>query len=155
MGYSLYIGQGRLLKHKTLVDSSYARPRTIIHKGAPAYGEPTDGTNMRWPSYSSWTGFVKFVNLRDMFFNLENGLMRNRSGCEPLLATHKAQIDFALTELMAKYPLAVARMSDNGIYNQPYQNSFLADGHLARLAWLKYWVDYALKHFSSPVFYNS
>lgn len=148
MGYSLYIGQGRLLRHKQWTGSHYARARCITHKGAPAYGEPTDGTNMRWPSYSSWTKFCYFVGLTDMFFNPETGLMRNHSGCEPLLPVHKEQIDFALIELMKKYPHAIARMSDDGAYGD-------CDMQLARLMWLKYWVDYALKHCSSPVFYNS
>jgi hypothetical protein len=73
--------------------------------------------------------------------------MRQHPGCEPLTKGHQAQIDYAYTQYKQKHPNAVARMSDDDYNHQ--------DGTLARLTWLKYWVDYALKHCKSPVFYNS
>jgi len=53
MGYTLRIGE--------LGDDGEVE--TVRHDDAPAFDEPTDYTNDRWPSYTAWWGFVRACGL--------------------------------------------------------------------------------------------
>ena len=157
MGYTLKIGELEVNYDK---EEEYIslEAKSEKHDNAPAFGEPTDYTNSRWPSYSSWSDFCKFAGLYDLFFNKETGLIREHPGCVVLTERHKEEIDKAYNEFKKKYPNAVAAYSpiidySKGVYSDeewPEEN-----GLLCRLEWLKYWVDWALVNCERPVFYNS
>lgn len=146
MGYTLKIGEYASEFHdedNTTWISQYAEDAQ--HDAAPAYGEPTDNTNARWPSYTSWHNFARFVGLEDFFFNEEMGLIRKHPGCVPLARYHQSSIENAMLNFKIKHPNAIPRMTDESE----------ADCQLARLTWLKYWVDWAMQNCERPVFYNS
>ena len=126
MGYTIIIGELPL-------DDPEAAPSIITRDNAPAFGEPTDYTNQRWPSYSAWEGFTKSTGLHDMFFNKKTGLMRKHPGMERLIKKHKEMVDKAVYD-----------------YTPRQGNDF----NYQRLLWLKFWVDWALKYCHSPVLYN-
>jgi hypothetical protein len=159
MGYTLKIGELKPTIYKDGLDSFISNDvegQSI--DGAPAYGEPTDGTNSRWPSYTSWHESMRFVGLHEFMFNKENGLLREHPGCVPLVEEHKKIIDDAYAEFYKKYPNCKPGYSDkldfqNGVYeddNWPEENAYAT-----RLEWLKYWVDWALDNCEQPVFYNT
>lgn len=159
MGYTLIIGELKTFVEQDGLDSRIInRAEEVIHKTAPAYGEPTDYSNSRWPSYSSWADAMRFVGLYDMMFDEETGLMRNHPDCVPLVKEHKEIIDKAYKEFYEKYPNCKAGYSPKinekeGIYEDaewPEENNYAT-----RLEWLKYWVDWALENCKIPVFYNS
>lgn len=158
MGYSLTIGQ-----LKTTIENDGIETSIISHaeranfEDAPAYGEPTDFSNSRWPSYSSWGDAMRFVGLYDLMFNKETGLMRKHPGCFPLNAFHKEAIDRAHKYFYEQYPKARAGFSPKlkedmffEDHDWPIENNMAV-----RLEWLKYWVDWALVNCTNPVFYNS
>lgn len=116
MGYTLKIGQ------RTEGWAQDARD-----DNAPAFDEPTDYTNERWPSYTAWAEFCDESGLKSLFYG-EGGLLASHPGIVPLTDEHKKAID------------AVGSLSG---HNQ------------VRLEWLQYWVTWALENCSDPVFCNS
>ncbi len=122
MGYNLGIGQLEIsITDEGLdsyIDISFKAEK---HKNAPAYGEPTDFTNSRCPSYTSWHESMKFVGLKDLFFNKYTGILENHPGTVPLKKEHKKIIDKAYKLFYEKYPNVVAGYSskidlENGIF---------------------------------------
>ena len=138
MGYTLTIGQLETSWNTDDgLESTIRNSEKEKHlKTAPAYGEPTDHTNSRWPSYSAWHNFARFVELEDFFYSKETGLLRNHPGCIPLSVKHKEIVDKAYKDFYEKY--------------WPEENTWAV-----RLEWLKFWIDWALENCDKPVFYNS
>jgi len=159
MGYNLTIGELQTtIDYDGLESRIVNNAKSEFDNNAPAFGEPTDFTNNRWPSYSSWHDAMIFVELHDMMFNKETGLIRRHPDCVPLVKEHKEIIDKAYKEFYKKYPNCKAGYSpkineNEGIFEDkehPKENNYAT-----RLEWLKYWVDWALKNCKNPVFYNS
>lgn len=145
MGYTIKIGQlvvtSENYEGRTYLSNDVTKER---HESAPAFGEPTDFENQRWPSYSAWAEFARFVDLEGFFFDKSEGLMREHPGCYPLTNFHKERVDKALLGLYERYPDTVPS------FGGEYYNEVAA-----RLEWLKYWVDWALANCSQPVFLNT
>lgn len=159
MGYTLKIGELiSSVQYEGLESYIYNGCENVTDKNAPAFGEPTDHSNSRWPSYTSWNNAMRFVGLYEMMYNENTGLIRHHPGCVPLVKEHKEIIDKAYIEFYKKYPNCKAGYSPkidekNGVYDDdewPSENSYAT-----RLEWLKYWVDWALENCKHPVFYNS
>jgi hypothetical protein len=158
MGYTLKIGQFKPEIHRDGLDSFiFNDVEAVTDANAPAFGEPTDYTNERWPSYTAWADSIRFVGLEEFMYNKETGLIRNHPGCVPLVQEHKAIIDKAYKDFYEKYPNckpgyppAAHPFSDVKHDDWPKENSYAA-----RLEWLKYWVDWALENCEMPVFINS
>lgn len=153
MGYTIAIGELEIVKDEW---GKRKQVKSVTLDNAPAYGEPTDHTNERWPSYSSWANAMRFIGLYDLMFNESNGLMRQHPGIYRLRKKHKAAIDKAYKEFYEKYPNAKAgfspkQLSDpfNGDKEWPEENNWAV-----RLEWLKFWVDWAFANCEKPVFYN-
>ncbi len=153
MGYTLRIGE-----LKTSIDEdglySYIRneAKLVSLDNAPAFGEPTDYENSRWPSYTTWSKFCKFVNLEDLFYHKEYGLLRSHPGCVPLVKEHKEIIDDAYEKFYEAYPNCEPGFSQNEDDSDDWPDE---NAHGARLEWLKFWIDWALDgNCKNPVFYN-
>jgi hypothetical protein len=72
MGYTITIGQADIewdCDRVTIIAQSRYNDR------APAFGEPTDYTNSRWPSYSGWGNFCRALGLMDLFFGNQTGTL--------------------------------------------------------------------------------
>lgn len=159
MGYTLRIGELEAsVEYEGLESYIHLDAKPERKDDAPAYGEPTDHTNSRWPSYTSWSEFTRFAGLHYLMYNEEVGLLRKHPGCVPLVKEHKEIIDKAYQKFYDRYPNAKAGYSpkidfEKRIFEDtewPVEN-----GMAARLEWLKYWVDWALENCEKPVFYNS
>ena len=156
MGYNLTIGELEI-KYSQDEEICDIIAQSFKHDNAPAFGEPTDFESKRWPSYSSWSDFCKFVGLSELFFNNDNGILISHPGCVPLSQRHKKEIDTAYLAFKKKYPKAKAAYSPlidfkKGIFEDPdwpEENDWLC-----RLEWLKYWVDWVLINCNQPVFEN-
>lgn len=159
MGYTLIIGEFEPAFNYDGLESYISNDvRAEKLDNAPAYGEPTDYTNGRWPSYSSWAAAMRFTGLYDIMFNESTGLIREHPGCFPLVKEHKEIIDKAYAEYYSKYPNCKAGYSpklneEKRIFEDP--DWPICNNHATRLEWLKFWVDWALTNCKRPVFYNS
>lgn len=140
MGYTISIGE--LIEVTDEDGYTYSDVKDERHENAPAFDEPTDYTNSRWPSYTQWSKAMESVGLYRLFYAEPGGLIRPHPGCVALTLDHKMQIDEADQNYRAQYPNARAGYG-------PTQ-----DPNLVRLEWLKYWVDWALENCQRPVIVN-
>lgn len=144
MGFNLQIGEAVID-----CDADYCTISLSVideeHEDAPAFGEPTDRSNQRWPSYSNWHNFIEKFNLSDVFNDEEKGLLREHPGISLITQWHKKRIDEEYEAFMRRYPNAKAS----------YETDSLNDEYLVRMVWLRYWVDWALSNCKVPSFYNS
>ncbi len=161
MGYTLKIGQLKTCWH--IDDGRESRIKLEAEHAsspdAPAYGELTDNSNQRWPSYTVWAKFSRFVDLYEFFYDKSVGVLREHPGCVPLCIEHKTIVDKAYAKFKEKYPNAVAGYSSinegKSLFeweddpNWPEENEYLV-----RLEWLKFWIDWALENCTEPVFEN-
>lgn len=165
MGFTLKIGELEIVGINNLKDpfshndTMDGHVQDVERSDAPAFGEPTDYTNTRWPSYTAWHNAVKFIGLEKLFNDKKTGLLREHPGCFQITEKHKKIIDKAHKDFYKKYPKCKPGFSkklkddfDNFVDDKdwPQENSYAV-----RLEWLKYWVDWALKNCKHPVFYNS
>ena len=145
MGYSLTIGQAEInYSHDPDDMICNVCVRDEYDKNSPAFGDPTDYTNARWPSYTAWTNFTEWAGLYNMFYEGDFGLLNKHPGCLPLTIDHKRQIDESYERIQTEFPNLVA------CFNDTPESSYFA-----RLIWLKYWVDWALENCEKPAIQNS
>jgi len=151
MGYNLTIGEAQILSYDEdgLEADCRITANGVKHDNAPAFGEPTDYTNERWPSYTAWWDFCEFVGLTDAMYVDGSSIRGGHPGAFPINKEFKLAVDHAMERLHMQYPDAVASYGDNE-YNIPKEN-----GAMCRLRWLQYWTDWALKNCKHPVFANS
>lgn len=164
MGYTLNIGE-----LKIRYDNDEDCPtidcdaETFMHDNAPAFGEPTDKTSSRWPSYTAWANFSRFTGLYDLFYGKneqkettrDDALLRSHPGCVPLTEKHRREVNAAYEGFKIKYPNAIPTYGTpknvfEGDKNNPEENY-----QMTRLVWLHYWVNWALDNCKQPVFTNS
>lgn len=170
MGYTLRIGE-----LKVSYENDEDEPRIDLkamparHDDAPAFGEPTDYENQRWPSYTAWAEFARDFGLYELFFGQSVGsrdivrddaLLRQHPGCVPLTERHRREINAALEAWKRRYPDATptfGRPPPEGAHplmwedpDNPEEN-----GKMTRIVWLAYWVNWALDNCTRPVFENT
>ena len=129
------------------------------HDKAPAFGEPTDYTNDRWPSYTSWYEFCESAGLIDLLYDDEKRSLRGGHPGYFHITKHFVQrINAHYKMFKIKYPDATAT------YDESHNNAgqvcfpFRADqnGVRVRFEWLVYWVDYAFNEYGEDaIIYNS
>ena len=139
MGYSLAIGE-----LTSIIDDDNGEERPYVecvkHDDAPAFDEPTDYTNQRWPSYTSWADFAEGVGLSDLLLDT---LIPEHPGIAPILPEHLDMVKRATLKMKQRFKgIGAADGSDEGWW-------------LMRLVWLEYWMKWALENCKQPTFYNS
>ena len=147
MGYSITIGELRIDTYpENGVDDECIgfSAKGVAIEGSPAYGEPTDGTNQRWPSYTSWFNAIEGAGLEDVFFY--NGhLIGGHPGVRLVTKELLERISKAKADLESAHPSIKATM-------QPYTD---INGTYCRIIWLEYWCKWALENCKFPVIANS
>ncbi len=161
MGYNLSIGEAEIEYDIYEDDHRESLVRVGVkserHDDAPAFGEPTDYTNARWPSYTQWHEFCKLTQLKDVFYQ-GNDFCGGHPGVFPITKNFQHLLHLALKAHKMRYPKTVAsyeresEITENGSYTE---NDFMADGCMCRLEWLIYWTDWALENCDKPVFCNT
>jgi hypothetical protein len=159
MGYSLSIGEAactpQIDEYYDEDADSYEFYNKIVitvkpekHDDAPAFGEPTDYTNKRWPSYTSWADFSEFCDLENFLFH-SYGNKEITGGHPGHFIITKMYVDGVMKkyhDFKKKYPNAVASFDGDPTYH---------DMALCRFEWLVYWLQWALKNCKTPVFCNT
>ena len=165
MGYNLTIGEAVFEVDKvgddewtTSVQDEYIRvtAESVKLPDAPAFDEPTDYTNERWPSYTTWhdfceaTGLWAAIYVVDEHGNNTGNMRGGHPGYFPITPAFQKEVHEAYDNWMAEYPDAVAEYTkgEDGEYIE-------ANSYLCRLEWLKFWTDWALENCKVPVFVNS
>ena len=138
MGYTLTIGNavvGDMPTKNEVVEGRDGRIEvqidieTVTLDNAPADGSPTDHENQRWPSYSAWHDFGQETGLHQLFFNEQEGLMRDHPGCFMLTPDHLTTIKSVATRV--------------------------PEIQRGRYDWLLFWVEWALANCDLPAIKNT
>lgn len=172
MGYTLRIGE---LEFKYINDEDEPRIELSAasekHENAPAFGEPTDYENQRWPSYTSWANFCRYFNLYELFYGKNekgeycrnDALIAEHPGCFPLTEKHRREINRAYESHKLKYPNAIPTYGKHAPEGADQFTKFTWEDpdnppenyQFTRLTWLHYWVNWALDNCERPVFENT
>lgn len=131
MGYSITIGNAVVETDKSYFPELYAswRVEGVRHDNAPAFGEPTDYTNGRWPSYSGWASFLEATGLNDWWSKVAD----SHPGCYGL---EQEDVDIVAEAL------------------KNYVSEGEEDWQHKRLIWLDYWVRWAVENCETPAIEN-
>ena len=153
MGYNLTIGNAVLAEPDPDTNEYFVEVEGFEHPEAPAFGEPTDHTSERWPSYSGWHDFCDEVGLRELFYDEEKGLLAHHPGTVALNRDHLVVIEAALKRRRATNGRKEPGFPDETPAGELIENG--KDPQLARLVWLEYWVRWALENCERPALHNS
>lgn len=146
MGYTITIGELEVTKSpEDGLDSVCIGfdAKGARHDGAPAYGEPTDYTNSRWPSYGVWSNALARFGLKDVFF-CEGHLIGGHPGVRLVTPELAGAVSAALAAYRVRFPEAKAEMDVDD-----------ESADMARITWLDYWLTWALANCETPVIANS
>jgi hypothetical protein len=132
MGYTLIIG-----------DINGGQIAEVTSEQAPAIegAGPHSRMNKSQPSYAGMEDLCSLIGLRQMFFE---ELLVKRPGVAPITARHARAVSLARQRYQRDHPQA-----------QPRYEQSDEDGHLARLVWLEWWMQWALEHCHHPGIQNS
>ncbi|WP_273430552.1 hypothetical protein [Chitinibacter tainanensis] len=147
MGYTFTIGELEVIKSEgdglDCPCISFGA-KGISLKGSPAFGEPTDSTNERWPSYCAWSDFLKDVELYDVFYS-DNHLIGGHPGIRLVTKDLQKIVSQRLIDFKTKHPEL------KPIFDEENKHA----GSLCRLIWLDYWIEWALINCETPVIANT
>jgi hypothetical protein len=157
MGHDLRIGEALIDYNEEYVQIDC---KIVRRDDAPAYGEPTDCENQRWPSYRAWYESMESLGLLHIMFDSKNGgldetkingntrypLMSEYSRAAPITIEHVEEVERRLAAYKAKHPDHVAQYA-------PLDPRY--DPVLRRGEWLAYWLRWAVENCERPVFVHS
>ncbi len=130
MGYNLTIGEAEFDE-----DGRVCGAVDVHLDDAPAFGEPTDYTNQRWPSYTAWADFHNQLGISDLM----RELMPSHPGYALISAAQVAVIE----EKLEAYKIAHTWHEDEW------------EGIVNRATWMIFWMKWAIDNCKHPIFYNS
>jgi hypothetical protein len=155
MGYTIIIGELKVEKHKddgTDSDCLSFTAEVVRLEKAPAFGEPTDHTNTRWPSYTAWSNAMRGLGLYDLFYNENGHLIGGQSGVrlvtEDLFDEFKTRL--RLFEISNPNVTATYGNTENCLL-YPDKNNPEVNAWYVRGVWLEFWMEWALKNCETPV----
>lgn len=152
MGYIINIGNA-VPRHSKEYGELYARwaVEDATSGDAPTFphDEVTGNSNSRSPSYTGWHEFCRKAGIEDLWYDKNEGLLREHPGCFILTPTHHARVKEALERWRAHATLPPGFSGWHGEDDGKY------DAILARLIWLEWWMDWALKNCETPAVENS
>lgn len=168
MSYSIKIGNAEI-DHVVDEDEVNESPeyrirvRTMELPEAPSFtGDINDRKNVRWPSYGGWARFCENTNLGELFYGPPGersaGLFASHPGAVQLTRQHLARVRAATEEYLARPWPAKERIPGWDPTLERYSSKDgdpCYDADLARLRWLEWWMDWALKNCEHPCMENS
>lgn len=171
MGYTLTIGELEVTVDDEFI---WLGAEGVKLDEAPAFNEPTDHTNSRWPSYTAWAEFCRDAGIEPLFygtgwqtngaprygecpewFHRERPLLAEHPGAFPITGKDATYVEAALAAYRAANPNAKAgfqRDVDGSPVPDADDNT---NATLARLEWLAFWLRWAVDNCKRPVVANS
>jgi hypothetical protein len=166
MGYNLTIGQK--INNPIFIaeeldytfEDIFFIAKTESLSSAPAFGEPTDKMNQRWPSYTSWHSFLFSSGLQDIFLDEDNRLIGGHPGYFNISSLIYEQIKDKYLSFKSKFKGAIPsfKEKDLEIYNKSIDykgNPVPINYTLARFEWLMFWLEYSMNKYDSVVISNT
>lgn len=162
MGYTFTIGNATPEFSK---DDGYLSARWVVdgatHPEAPTF--PNDGmtgnSNSRSPSYSVWHDFCRAAGIYEVFYDDRGRLNAGHPGCVMVTAEDLTRVREAreIWQRSSSLPPGFAGFEQFDEKTQtwvsPDEGKY--DHTLARLLWLEWWMDWALKNCETPAIQNT
>lgn len=157
MGYSITIGELKVCQHpEDGLDSSCISfdADSVKIENAPAFGEPTDYTNSRWPSYSGWSECLEDAGMYDLFFD-SGHLIGGHPGLRLVTKELVYAVSEAKQEFEYKFPNVKATYGSRGddIWDVDKKNP-RENSTYCRMVWLDFWLKWAIENCDIPVISN-
>lgn len=174
MGYTLKVGEAAIdwTDDFVRVDCD-----TVEVDDAPAFGEPTDRSNERWPSYIGWHDACDALGIAEIMFGTDRSkweievrpgvfcstLIADHPGAAPITPEHLSYIQTKVDAYKARHPDHIAKYPplkagvvprELGNPQSDYVEDDRYDGNLCRAEWLVFWMRWALANCTKPVFVN-
>lgn len=157
MGYNISIGNAvpNFSKDEEELHAWWGVKIERLHH-APIFpnDELTGNSNARHPSYIAWHDFCREAGIHELFYSEDDGLMRQHPGCFPLKDVHleAVKLEIKKRKILSDKPpgFASSEKNDDG----SYVDEDKYDAVLARLLWLEFWIDWALKNSETPAIEN-
>jgi hypothetical protein len=153
MSYSLRIGQAVLVEYRGtyLVDVEEA-----VVKGSPSFvHDSPDESNGRGSATLAWSEFSRKAGLDSFFYEPGFGLIRDGETVR-ISGSHLDQIREAVLRWKAENPAGIPGFCGcstcDPISRNPHPHLKEMDTTLARLLWLEFWFEWALKNCLKPAF---
>lgn len=163
MGYNIGIGNAVPEFDHDELRARYDVP-SVEREDAPTFpgDEMTGKGNYRYPGYGQWADFCREAGIYDLFLDRDSGeaLLQEHPGIARLHADHLTRIRAAL-EKRRRESSKPPGFGANEVFNkelqawEPSPDADKYDPILARLIWLEYWMDWALRECERPAIYNS
>lgn len=154
MGYTIRIGNATPWHEKGEEGLRAGwRVEGVKRDDSPAFGEPTDFENQRWPSYTGWHDSMRALGLHDLFYKNYEGLMSEHPGCFPFTAGQVAMVKAAVQRRRETNGGRPPGFWDWSIEKGEIDNG--NDPDLARGLWLEYWMEWAIANCETPAIENS
>ena len=127
---------------------------------APAYDEPTDHMNQRWPSYTSWAAFLYTSNLNDLFLEGNDNLIGEHPGYIDITPELYKEIQWKYTRFKMQNKGSIPSFEDEDFEKYDkilyYKDYEIPVNHtLARFDWLMYWLDYSMNKYDEVIMSNT
>lgn len=122
----------------------------VEHGDAPAFANDavTGKRNERSPGYGVWSDFARAVGLYEFFYDETGRLHAGHPGCIAISREDADLVSAALARYRAKTTLPP------GFEPWDYAGPATCDGHLARLIWLEWWMQWAVRNCETPAIEN-
>ena len=154
MGYTFTIGNASPSHNKEYFPELYASWEVAPAKSddAPIFpgDEMTGNGNSRSPSYSVWFDFCCVTGIRGIFYDNHDRLHASHPGCIGITKEAADFVTSALAEYKSKATLPPG-FEDDFMHKGPANYDY----HLARLMWLEYWMQWAVKNCETPAIQNT
>lgn len=116
---------------------------TTVDLKVPNYIEGVGNGNYMMPSETAWIDFLNYTGLHHLMYNKSYSLMRE--ACVPITEEHRSLFYAQYNKYRKEYPDA-----------RPDVTSVdMVDYCLAKLEWIRFWIDWSIANCKIPVFYNS
>ena len=159
MGYNLTIGELRVETYDDgpEYDNIRLTAESQEHETAPAFGEPTDYTNERWPSYTAWHEFCIKADIHDIMYDGRNDIIGGHPGVRVITKSFVDEINKRYKRFLMQNPEAKATYGKEDPNDPLGYDTDNPDCNnvLCRFEWLRYWTNWAYENCKVPVLANS
>jgi len=154
MGYTFTVGNAVPVHHKDYFPHLSARWEVESKEldEAPSFpgDEMTGKSNSRSPTYSAWSDFCRATSLYEFFYDARGHLHADHPGC---IGITQEDADF-VTAALNRYR-SISTLPAGFEKDWTYEGSANYDYHLARLMWLEFWMQWAVKNCETPAIQNN
>lgn len=176
MGYNLTIGNAVPdMPTRAQVDGDETRTprwtvRAVTAPDAPMFLGESEACSERSPSYSGWAQFCRDTGLSSLFYGAtrharsdgiaerETCLIQEHPGVALLRASDLDEVRAAIASWRARPWPTEERIAGWDPTLEPFSEAKpdpRYDGHLARLLWLEFWIEWALRNCEHPALENT